>query len=92
MINWDITEEESNLINKIARRTITMGEKVGSVYSMLDVVMDISATHGNGCSLKLQELLDADDFNFAQDVFGIRHHIDRRTGKLGDCFVPRYAV
>jgi hypothetical protein len=61
-------------------------------YPLIDADMDICATHLNGCPLKLEELLAADDMNFAHDVFGIRRHIDRTTGELQDCFVPRYAA
>ena len=41
--------------------------------------------------LDLERMLNADDINFAHDFFGIRKHMDRKTGKLGDCFVPRFA-
>lgn len=46
----------------------------------------------DGCPLKLEALAKADEANFAHDVFGIRRHIDRETGKLGDCFLPRFAA
>ena len=36
-------------------------------------------------------MLAADDFNFGHDVFGIYRHLDRTTGKLMNCFVPRFA-
>jgi hypothetical protein len=51
----------------------------------------LAATHVGGCPLKLSELYDADDSNFLHDIGGIMRHMDRRTGKLGDCFVPRFA-
>jgi hypothetical protein len=54
--------------------------------------MDIEAAHCNGNPLKLKELLEADDSNFMHDVLGIRRHINRKTGELEDCFVPRYAA
>lgn len=54
-------------------------------------MMDITAVHANGNPLKLAELLATDDFNFTHDVFGITRHIDRETGKLGGCFVPRFS-
>lgn len=91
MINWHTTKEEREIITSIAKRANSMAKKIGGKYHVMEAVMDISATHGNGCPLKLQELLDADDLNFAHDVFGMRAHINRQTGKLGDCFIPRYA-
>ena len=42
-------------------------------------------------NLRLEDWLEADDFNFAHDWYGIRKHIDRRTGKMENCFVPRFA-
>lgn len=53
--------------------------------------MDVIAVHMNGRPLRLEALLAADDFNFAHDVFGIRRHLDRDTGELTQCFVPRFS-
>lgn len=53
--------------------------------------MDISATHASGCPLRLDELLNTDDFNFVHDFCGIRKNLNRITGKLENCFVPRFA-
>ena len=54
--------------------------------------MDLTATHANGCPLDLAFMLTVDNFTFAHDVYGITRHIDRNTGKLMDCFVPRCAA
>lgn len=51
--------------------------------------MDLEATNCNGCPLNFQKLLDFPDFDFNHDIAGIRRHIDRSTGRLGDCFSPR---
>ena len=53
--------------------------------------MDLTACHLNGCPLKLQALLDSEPGDFRHDVFGIFKHIDRATGELTRCFLPRYA-
>lgn len=53
--------------------------------------MDVEAAHSNGCPLNLEELLATDDGTFGHDVFGIRRFIDRETGKVGGCFLPRLA-
>jgi hypothetical protein len=53
--------------------------------------MDIAACNANGCKLKLEEFLAAPGFDFIHDVIGIQRHINRETGQLGDCFLPRYA-
>ena len=62
------------------------------LYKHMDAMMDIEACHSNGCPLRLNELLATDDGNFGHDVFGIRRHLDRETGKLGGCFLPRFSA
>lgn len=91
MITWTKDKETMKVEAAIARRAASTAARVGWNYPIMDATMDIDACHSNGCPLKLQELLEADDFNFAHDAFGIRAHIDRTTGKLQDCFLPRYA-
>jgi hypothetical protein len=54
--------------------------------------MDLNACHCNGCPLNLRGLLEADESDLLHDLAGIRRHLDRRSGKLGDCFSPRYAT
>jgi hypothetical protein len=59
----------------------------------MSFVMDILAADGvNGNDpIALDALSRADDFNFIHDVSGIVRHLDRSTGKLMNCFVPRFA-
>ena len=86
MIDWTkITATDSRIIGKIAMRAA--GE-LG--YPVMDADMDVSACH-IVCPLKLEELLVAGDGDFAHDVAGIKRHINRESGELGDCFVPRFA-
>ena len=92
MINWTDDKDTMETQAAIARRAVGMAKDVGVQYDQMTAVMDIDACHSNGCPLRLKELLEADDFNFAHDVFGIRRHIDMRTGKLTQCFLPRYAI
>jgi len=93
MINFGLwSKEEIRTINQIAHRAVGLAESVGFHYPLIDADMDITACHVNGCRLKLNELLAADSINFAHDVFGIYRHLNRETGKLEDCFVPRYAA
>lgn len=58
----------------------------------LDHHMDLTACHANGCPLDFDKLSKFDDFNMAHDILLIERHIDRSTGKLGDCFLPRCAA
>jgi len=94
--SFDVHGEEIGLIHDIAARAVKMYAKItegttAAPYPLLDADMDITACHASGCPLRLDELLMARDADFAHDVFGIRRHLDRATGKLGDCFLPRYA-
>lgn len=86
-ISFSTTTEDAKIIGQIATRACTVWPE----GDRLNFEMDITATHVNGCPLKLAELLAADDFNFAHDVAGIYRHLDRTTGKLLDCFLPRFA-
>jgi len=83
-INFHTTREEALLISKIITRA---GDS-----DRMSAHMDISACIANGCPLKLQEWLDAPDFDFFHDFYGIKRHIDRTTGTLRDCFLPRFAA
>ena len=91
MIKWNASREDIETMSKIATRAVELATETGIEYKKVDALMDINAVHSNGCPLHLNDLLAADDFNFSHDVFGIRRHLDRRTGKLQDFFLPRYA-
>lgn len=89
MVRFNATKKDLGLIRRIVRRAMEAAERIDSNYTPLDCEMDLLACHLNGNRLDLQKLLDADDWNFAHDIFGIRGHIDRETGKLKNCFLPR---
>jgi len=95
MIKWNATKEESETINTIVKRYTEWHYSLGvpKEYQrpFIDIAMDLEATHCNGNPLKLQELLEADDFNFTHDILGIQRHLNRTTGQLENCFVPRYS-
>lgn len=95
MIDWGkLNNEEMLIISKIADRYI----KMFSVFSRAnkadkqDVEMDLTACHITDCKLDLQKILEADDYNFAHDVVGIRTNLDRDTGKLLNCFLPKCII
>lgn len=84
-ISWDCKKEDYELISKIANRAI----KEYKAIIKMDLNMDITAVHCNGNKMDLEKLLNADDFNFFHDIFGIMKNIDRKTGKLTNHFLPR---
>lgn len=90
-ICWDTGTEDMEIIGEIAARAVKVAEGAGVNYDRTTAIMDLIACHANGCPLRLRDLLAARPFDFNHDVFGIRAHIDRETGKLGGCFLPRYA-
>lgn len=88
-INWNVSRVENDLIVKIAQR---VERDLHSPDNRMTVIMDLTACHANGCELKLAEFLEAEPFDFSHDYYGIRRHLNRNTGKLEGCFLPRYAV
>jgi hypothetical protein len=91
-VSFRCSEADSKVIRAIARRAreLYLANKVDR--DLQDIEMDVTATHCNGNPLRLADLLAADDFNFMHDVSKIARHLDRETGKLTDCFSPRFSL
>ena len=89
-ISFKVRRDEMELISQIARRAVNIAIGYRIKHSAQDFQMDITAIHANGHPLRLRELLEADEFNFIHDVFGIRTHLNRKTGKLCNGFRPRF--
>lgn len=99
MVNFKTTKAEAELIQRIAERGYNMMSeawnasparmrKQGADKQSLE--MDITACHCNGCPLDLERFLAADETNFGHDFFGIHKHLSRTSGKLENCFYPRF--
>lgn len=84
------SEEEALAVGKIIARARQLFGKVGMSRTDLEIRMDLSAVHEH-TPLRLAELAEAGDFDFAHDIAGIYRHLNRKTGKLENCFVPRFA-
>lgn len=81
--------ERARIIRKIARRAQSM-----ELYPPLDfmsLTMDLQAADCE-VALDLDRLLTANDLLFLHDIGGIAEHMDRTTGKLLDCFLPRMTL
>jgi hypothetical protein len=91
-VQWNCNKEESELVQKIAVRAIALCRKHNVPFDFLSCNMDIEAAHCNGCPLDLEKLLNAPDFDFAHDIFGIARNINRDTGDIENCFLPRCAL
>lgn len=59
-------------------------------FDRLTLLMDLDCANDE-FNLNLEELYNADDFNFAHDIYGIQNNINRTTKKMGNLFVPRFA-
>lgn len=90
ILKWKATKLEYGLVSAIAKRALVLQPKL--CKDVVTTEMDVLACHLNGCPLKLEAMLKADDFNFMHDVWGIRQHLDRETGELKDCFLPRFSA
>lgn len=92
-IDWKVTKGDNKLICEIVDRAAAMARRHGLDYHQRDILMDLTACHLNAYKLRLKDLRDTDDvMSFSHDIYGIRQHLNRETGKLEDCFVPRFAA
>jgi hypothetical protein len=89
-INWTVSALDFAVIVQIAERAVALAQRFREPYPQRLAVMDLQACHANGCPLDLEGLLTAQDGDFGHDVFGIRRYLDRETGKLQECFTPRF--
>lgn len=60
------------------------------MFSPISLYMDLEAVH-RAIGLRLDDLLAADNFDFAHDILGIQRHMNRGTTELTECFLPRFA-
>lgn len=80
-------DQDRGIVQAIVERAVSAG-----IYDdALTAHMDISAVHAR-CPLRLSDLRDADQFNFAHDMYGIQRHLNRQTGTLENFFLPRFAA
>lgn len=90
-ISFTVTKHEAKTIRALTTRARALEIKHGGeARPRKDWMMDFTACHANSVPLRLGALLEADDFNFMHDAFGICRHMDRETGKLQDHFLPRF--
>lgn len=83
------TKEKFMTYVEIAKRAEGMGIYNGERMTLL---MDLESAD-EMFNLRLEDLLNADDFNFAHDVVGIVNNVNRNEFPAKDfgLFVPRYA-
>jgi hypothetical protein len=94
-VSFEIAESDRQLVDEIVQRYAAAYSKAMRVEpskrTLQNLRMDLTATHANGCPMDFAKLLATDNFTFGHDISGIDRHIDRSSGKLLNCFLPRCA-
>lgn len=90
-MNMTTNKKDTELIDHIATRAVQVFMRSGVRLEKATVVMQLTICHANGCPLRLNAMLDGDDFNLVHDVSGISQYLDYITGKISNHFLPRYA-
>ena len=80
------------IFRAIAERATRLYALHGVTVKPEFIMVELRVVHDEIVPLRLDELLTADDFNFAHDVIGIHANLDIGTGRLKNCFRPRYAA
>jgi len=84
-----LTAPERAQVDSIVSRWLSMRRAAGLKAEARSTRMDLCAVHFR-MPLDFERLAEAPDFEVAHDVGGIYRYLDRRTGELTDCFVPRF--
>lgn len=89
MIDWGLASKE-DIDGAFA--AIERMEREGVLHrDRITTARDLLACHTHGCPLDFGAMQTCRIQDLAHDIHGIAQHIDRNTGKLLDCFMPRLA-
>ena len=78
---------DMNLISQIADRARSTHPHL----QKMSLVMDIDFVNQVN-PLRLKDLLEADEFNFWHDVYGIMQNFNRESKRLENCCLPRFTA
>src|SRR5262245_58946609 len=84
-------QEDNRLMRLIAERAAVMYLRYQIKIQSAYIENEIRIVHWDIHRLRLADLLNADDINFAHDIMGIHAHLDILDGRLKD-FTPRFAL
>lgn len=76
-------ETIKNIVNRAEKLDLLAFDK-------LSLIMDLTCAD-NEFDMRLEDLLEADEYNFSHDIVGIQNNLNRQELKMENCFVPRYA-
>lgn len=93
MVNFAATPEVLEKASFIAKAV----HKYDRRRDTTTTIMDLIACHNHGCPInftKMEAWLKNHgvDFNILHDICGINLNLNRKTGKLENCFLPRFAA
>lgn len=92
-VNLDVPSDVRALILRVAiRAEDEIFKKQNVKVDRLGLVMDLSAAYANNNKIDFHALLGFPEYDFAHDVTGIMRYLNRETGILEECFVPRSAT
>ena len=92
---WQKKEKEMrdrDLIRLIAQRGSQLVLEInGNIVNPAFIENEITIVHFDICRLRLDDLLNADDGNFAHDIAGIHENLDILNGSFRNNWSPRFA-
>lgn len=91
MLKFNATREDLDWITQIVDRALE-NKSLASKTDFISLSMDIELVHCRDIRLNLQGLFEADNFNFFHDIIGIHNNLNRSTGELDNCFLPRFVI
>ena len=90
-VSFKSTKKEDILISKIAKRAKFMLKSQYNIeIDLQSTMMDLTAVNANGCPIDFERMATASIHDVIHDVMGISKNINRETGKLENCFLPRF--
>jgi hypothetical protein len=89
-----LTIQERKAISAIAQRASAMyAAHFGRIVKPEFIAAEIEIVHQEITALRLDALLDADNFNFAHDIVGIHDSLEfGNPSRLKNCFLPRFTA
>lgn len=79
-----------DLIEAIVDRARPLFSDLGVNYSRMNIWMDLEAANRD-IPIDFERLLHSDLGTFGHDIGGIRRFLNRETGKIEQCFMPKTA-
>ena len=91
MINWEKAKIDDYKKAKVVIEK-AIKEKFFSPSDFQALQMDLVATHISGCPLDFQKMSEGEMGDILHDLVGINKNLDRDSGELLNCFLPRFAL